>query len=160
MSFTTSALCDKYGSTIVVAEGSLLEYYGKHKVFSGPIVTVKVYEDIGLVKKLIETAEKGSVVVVHGSGSRRSALVGKELVEAAVMRGVSGIIIYGCIRDIALINEMDIGILAIGTNPILSVNEGKGEQDIPVHFAGVDWVPNHYTYIDRDGILVSKDKLI
>ncbi|WP_100405679.1 ribonuclease E activity regulator RraA [Bacillus solitudinis] len=160
MSFYTSELCDKHQDEIYVAERSLFEYFGNSKAFSGPIVTIKVYEDNGLVENIIDTAEKGSVIIIHGSGSRRCALLGKQLTEKAVEREIAGIIVYGCIRDSHQINQMDIGIIAIGTNPIMSVKEGAGEKDIPVHFAGIDWIPGQYTYADQDGIIIAKRKLV
>lgn len=116
MSFTTSLLCDEHKGNIIVAESSLFQFYGNKKAFSGPVVTVKVYEDYALIDEVIDEAAEGSVVVIHGSGSRRSALIGKELVEKAVKKGISGFIVYGCIRDSTVINESNISMLAIGTN--------------------------------------------
>ncbi|GAE29944.1 ribonuclease E activity regulator RraA [Halalkalibacter hemicellulosilyticus] len=160
MSFHTSQLCDQNDGQIVVAESSLLQYYGNKKAFSGRVVTVKVYEDYGLVKKVIETAEEGSVIVIHGSGSRRSALIGAELAQLSIEKKVSGLIIYGCIRDSEMIKQLDIGVMAIGTIPVLSSCEGSGETDIAFHFASVDWKPGQYVYVDQDGVVVSDEDLL
>lgn len=160
MNFSTSFLCDEYKDSITVAESSLFQFYGNKKAFSGPVVTVKVYEDYGLIKDVIEEAAEGSVIVIHGSGSRRSALIGKELVEQALKNGVSGFVVYGCIRDSAIINDSNIGMLAIGTNPVLSSKDRVGEKNVSFHFASVDWTPGSYVYVDQDGMVVSKKDLL
>lgn len=36
----------------------------------------------------------------------------------------------------------------------------KGEQGVPVEFAGLRFQPGQYVYADEDGIVVSDDKLV
>ncbi len=87
-------------------------------------------------------------------------MLGDRLGDIAVERRLAGIIIYGCVRDSAELSELDIGILALGTNPLRSVKLGKGERDIPVTFGSVEWKPGSYVYADEDGVVVSERKLI
>ena len=60
--------------------------------FSGPIVTVKVFEDNVLVRELVETKGEGRVLVVDGGGSLRCALMGGNLVQIAYNMGWAGIV--------------------------------------------------------------------
>ena len=78
-------------------------------------------------------------MVVDGGGSRKCALMGDMLGEIAQSRKLSGVIIYGCVRDSAELQQMDIGILAIGTNPLKSVKRGEGDRDVVVTFGGISW---------------------
>ncbi|UOE93017.1 ribonuclease E activity regulator RraA [Alkalihalobacillus sp. LMS39] len=157
--FQTADLCDEFRDKLKVAD-RLFRQYGKKSAFFGPIYTVKVYEDNVLVKRALETIPQHSVLVVDGGGSTRCALMGDNLADIAVKRKLAGVIIYGCIRDSALIHTMDTCILAIGTNPFKSIKKGEGEVQIPLSFAGVCWEPGHYVYADEDGILLSDTFLL
>ncbi|WP_371807201.1 ribonuclease E activity regulator RraA [Halalkalibacter krulwichiae] len=155
----TADICDDYREQVEVAE-SIFTKFGKKHSFSGVIHTVKVFEDNVLVKKALETIPKESVLVVDGGGSKKVALMGDNLAQIAVDRNLSGVIIYGSIRDSALINEMDVSIFALGTTPLKSFKQGKGQENIAVQFAGINFEPGSYIYADADGILVAKNKLI
>lgn len=159
MSFQTADLHDEYGDKFKLAE-PIFRFWGKKKSFSGQIHTVRVFEDNVLVKKALQEIPEGSVLVVDGGGSLKCALMGDNLAEIAVSRNLAGVIINGAIRDSAQINEMNIGVFALGTNPIKSIKQGKGDENVPVQFAGVNWIPGHYVYADSDGILISEEKVI
>lgn len=157
--FKTADLCDEYSEKLVICE---LEWksYGNKRSFSGPIRTVRVFEDNVLVKEALQTIEAGSVLVVDGGGSRKCALMGDMLGEIAQSRKLSGVIIYGCVRDSVELQQMDIGILAIGTNPLKSVKRGEGDRDVVVTFGGISWKPGHYAYCDEDGVVVCDRELV
>ncbi|MGG0718083.1 ribonuclease E activity regulator RraA [Robertmurraya massiliosenegalensis] len=154
----TTDLCDQYFSELQVI-GSEFQSFGKRKSFSGPIKTVKVFEDNVLVKEALETIPSGSVLVVDGGGSKRRALLGDQLAEIAQSRGLAGIIINGCVRDSEELSQMDVGILALGTHPLKSKKEGKGEKNISLRFLSVNWNPGDYVYADRDGIAIATREL-
>ncbi len=128
--------------------------YGAKTAFFGPISTVKVFEDNVLVRSALEEPGGGRVLVVDGGGSRRCALVGDRLAALARDNGWAGVIVYGCIRDSAVIRTMDVGVKALGTSPKRSVKRGEGHRDVTVDFAGVRWSPGHYAYADSDGVIV------
>ncbi|MFS0637988.1 ribonuclease E activity regulator RraA [Mesobacillus foraminis] len=158
MNFKTADLCDEFGNELEVCQ---LEFksYGKRSKFSGPVATVRVFEDNVLVLESLETVPEGSVLVVDGGGSRRCALMGDRLGKIAQDRKLAGIIINGCVRDSEDLRQLDIGILAIGTNPLRSKKDGKGERQIPVFFGNIDWTPESHVYADADGVILSKGKL-
>lgn len=159
MSFKTADLCDEFSKELQVV-GSEFISFGKKRRFCGPIRTVKVFEDNVLVKKSLETIPEGSVLVVDGGASKRCALLGDRLGEIAQNRGLAGVIIYGCVRDAAELAQLDVGILALGSNPLKSIKQGKGEQDVPLQFLSVDWRPGDFVYADEDGVIVSQRELV
>ncbi|MFE8701410.1 ribonuclease E activity regulator RraA [Cytobacillus sp. FJAT-54145] len=158
MSYKTADLCDDFSEKVQIL-GSEFQSYGKKKSFSGPIRTVRVFEDNVLVKEALETVEAGSVLVVDGGGSKKCALLGDRLGEIAQSRGLAGIIINGYVRDTVELGQLDIGIFALGSMPLKSKKEGKGERDILLTFLGLDWTPGDYVYADEDGIVLAKEEL-
>jgi regulator of ribonuclease activity A len=160
MSFQTADLYDAHEGKVKVAEPMFRTYGGKGK-FYGEIVTIKCHEDNSLVgQTLKEKNGKGKVLVVDGGGSLRCALVGDQLAEKAMANEWEGIIVYGCVRDSGMINDMEIGIRALNTNPVKSVKRGTGVFNEPVTFAGITFRPGSYVYADEDGILVSDNLLV
>ncbi|KAA0966739.1 RraA family protein [Sporosarcina sp. ANT_H38] len=158
MSIKTADVCDDFSNELQVCSTEF-KSYGKNKRFSGPIVTVKVFEDNVLVKDALQSIPEGSVLVVDGGGSKRCALMGGNLGAIAETRKLAGVIIYGCVRDTAELIELNIGVLALGSNPIKSTKEGKGEQDSKLNFGDVEWISNYYVYADEDGVVVSARNL-
>lgn len=160
MTFTTADLCDAHSHEehFQIAE-PIFKPYGANLTFCGQITTVKVFEDNVLVKKILEEKVENRVLVIDGGGSHRCALVGDNLAKTAADNGWQGIIVYGCIRDSALINQLPIGIRALHTHPLKSHKKDHGERDILITFAGVNFKQNHFLYADADGIIVSETML-
>lgn len=159
MTFKTADLCDEFSDELMICKQSYI-VYGRKTAFSGPISTVKVLEDNVLVEEALESIPEGNVLVVDGGASRNCALLGDRLAGIAVRRGLAGIIVHGCIRDTADIDQMEVGVLALGSNPLRSNKAGEGEKDIMLNFGEITWHPGHYVYADEDGIIVSAKKLI
>jgi regulator of ribonuclease activity A len=153
----TADLCDDHPD-LQVAD-PLFRDYGKTVAFHGPIATLKIFEDNTLVRKALEQPGEDRVLVVDGGGSTRCALVGDRLATLAKDNGWSGILVYGCIRDSAVIAAIDVGLKALATTPKKSVKRGEGQQDIPVRFAGVTFEPGHHLYADADGVVVSAEAI-
>ncbi len=154
----TADLCDKYHEELSICKTEF-KSFGKKPAFSGPICTVHVHNDNVLVLEAIETIPPGSVLVVDGEASRECALLGDRLAGLAAARRLSGIIINGCVRDVKELAAMDCGIFALGSMPLKSKKEGKGERDTVLHFGGIDWTPGHHVYADEDGVVVAARKL-
>lgn len=156
MSHATTDLCDAYADTLQIAE-PMLGDFGGHEAFHGPITTVKVFEDNVLVRRALEEAGEGRVLVVDGGGSLRCALLGDRLAAMAADHGWAGVVVYGCIRDSAEIAGIPLGVKALTTHPMKSFKRGEGQRDTAVRFAGVSFEPGHYLYVDADGIVASHE---
>ncbi len=155
----TADLCDAHEPRLQVAEANAFKSYGQHAAFGGPITTIKCFENNPLVRATLSEPGHGRVLVVDGGGSVRRALFGDNIAALAVQNGWAGVIIYGAIRDSSVVDAMPLGVKALGTNPIKSSKQHPGDRDVPVTFAGVTFVPGHYVYADRDGIVVSATAL-
>lgn len=128
--------------------------YGGRGVFSGPVATVKCHEDNTPVKAAVESPGNGRVLVVDGGGSLRRALVGGNLAAAAARNGWAGIVVDGCVRDIAELQQCELGIRALALMPLPTERRLPGQADVPVQIQGV-WVrPGDWLYADADGIVV------
>ena len=155
----TTDICDEHEHQVNVAEPIGFRNFGGREEFSGKIETVKCHEDNSLVRAALERNGKGKVLVVDGGGSLRCALLGDMLATLAQNNGWAGILIYGSVRDSAILATLDIGVLALGKHPKKSAKKNEGAANIPVYFAGVIFVPGQYIYIDADGILTSATEL-
>ena len=158
MELKTTDLCDAHPNKVRVAEPGFGDFGGEID-FHGSIYTIKCYEDNSFVRKALETDGTGKVLVVDGGGSMRCALLGDMLGDLAIKNKWNGIIVYGCIRDSAALALLPLGIKALDTIPLKSNKRNEGQENITVHFAGVDFVPGEHVYCDADGIIVSKEAL-
>ncbi len=159
MDIHTADLCDQFESELHIC-APMFHSYGGKAAFGGPITTLKLFEDNGLVRKVLEQPGNGRVLVVDGGGSMRRALVGDQIALLAANNGWAGIVVYGCIRDSAAIGQMNLGVFALGTHPLKTVKRNEGQADIVVTFGGIDFVPGHHLYADSDGIILSPRALI
>ncbi len=91
MKYDTSELCDIYQEDVNVVE-PLFSNFGGRSSFGGQIVTVKCFEDNGLLYDLLEQNGRGRVLVVDGGGSVRRALIDAELAGIAVQNEWEGLV--------------------------------------------------------------------
>jgi regulator of ribonuclease activity A len=96
----------------------------------------------------------GRVLVVDGGGSRRVALVGDVIAGLACASGWAALVINGCVRDVEALGALDVGVVALGSNPRPSGKGGDGEVDVPVTFGEVTFRPGDTLYADADGVVV------
>lgn len=151
-------LCDQFPELVQVVEPMFGNFGGRER-FGGQIVTLKAFEDNSLVREQVALPGEGRVLVVDSGGSMRRAMLGDMLAEKASLNGWAGIIIYGCIRDVNAIGDLDLGVQALGTHPMKTDKNGLGELNVELTFGGVTFKPGHYVYADNNGVLVSPEKL-
>lgn len=154
MDITTADLADRDGAEVRSCDTQFRQY-GRRSVFGGRVRTVRCFQDNALLKKVLSEPGEGQVLVIDGSGSLHTALIGDLIAELGRSHGWSGVIAHGAIRDSAVIGEMDFGVKALGTNPRKSSKTGEGELDVVVEFGGVRFVPGEYVLCDHDGIVVA-----
>ena len=169
-SFATCDLCDALKND---ASGDfrvlppLFRDFGAVRKFCGPVVTVKCFEDNSAVKAALDASgfeetpagRVGKVLVVDGGASLRRALLGGNLGLAAVRNGWAGVLIDGCVRDVAELALLDVGIRALACMPLPTEKRNQGQKDVAVQIQGV-WVrPGDWLYADEDGTLLSARRL-
>lgn len=157
LNFATCDLCDAHkndasGSFRVLA--SVFKDYGALQKFSGEVVTVKCFEDNSLVKAAVDGAGNGRVLVVDGGGSLRRALLGGNLGGAAAKNGWAGVVIDGCVRDVAELAHCAVGIRALAAVPLPTEKLGAGQRDVTIQVQGVRVSPGDWLYADADGMVV------
>lgn len=170
-SFATCDLCDAHKND---AAGDfrvlppVFHDFGAVRKFCGPVVTIKCFEDNSLVKAAVdsvgfeETAfgRVGKVLVVDGGGSLRRALLGGNLGAAAARNGWAGVVVDGCVRDVAELAALDVGIRALASMPLPTEKRNEGQKDIAVQLQAV-WVrPGDWLYADEDGMVIGAGRLI
>ena len=141
-------------------DGKFFRSFGARKTFGGQVVTVKCFEDNSRVKELLATDGTGKVLVVDGGASMRCALMGDMIAESAVKNHWNGVIIYGCVREVDAIAELDLGVQALACIPQKSTRKGVGETGLTLSFGGVTIAQDDYIYADNNGIVVAKEALV
>lgn len=157
MQYITPDLCDAYPEVAVVEP--MFANFGGRDSFGGQIVTVKCFEDNSVVKAQVAEPGLGKVLVVDGGGSLRRALLGDMLAAKAAESGWEGIIIYGCVRDVDMLAETNLGIQALASHPMKTDKRDIGDLNVTVVFGGVTFRPGEYVYADNNGIIVSPTAL-
>lgn len=163
--FATCDLCD---ANKIDATGNfrvlppVMRDFGASRKFCGPVVTVKCFEDNTLVKAAVDSigyddtpqGRVAKVLVVDGGASLRRALLGGNLGAAAARNGWAGVVIDGCVRDVAELAVLPVGIRALASMPLPTEKRNEGQTGVPVQIQGV-WVrPGDWLYADEDGIVV------
>ncbi|MEZ0339468.1 ribonuclease E activity regulator RraA [Mycobacterium sp. pV006] len=150
----TADLVDEIGPDVRSCDLQFRQFGGRTE-FAGRITTVRCFQDNALLKSVLSEPGDGGVLVIDGSGSLHTALVGDVIAELARSNGWAGLIVHGAVRDAATLRTLDIGIKALGTNPRKSTKTGAGERDVTVEFGGVAFAPGEVVHSDDDGIVVT-----
>ncbi|MDD0823305.1 ribonuclease E activity regulator RraA [Mannheimia sp. AT1] len=158
MRIDTSELCDLYSDQVDVVE-PIFSSFGGASSFFGKITTVKCFESNGLIAEVLEEEGEGRVLLVDGGGAVRRALIDAELAQLALDNGWEGIIVYGAVRQLDILERLDIGIHALAPIPVGADSKDVGEVDTPVNFGGVTFFPEDYVYADLTGIILSQEML-
>ena len=150
---STADLLDEHPDDAQVCQLAFRQFGGVTE-FSGPIATIRCFEDNVLLKARVSEPGEGRVLVVDGGGSTRVALLGDVVAGLAAASGWAGIVVHGCVRDVAVLRHLPIGIKALGSNPRPSGKEGAGEVDVDVGFGDITFTPGAILTSDDDGIVV------
>jgi len=153
---STPDLCDNFEETIRIVDPSLgFRNFGGINRFGGKVITVKCFEDNSLIKQLAKTDGKGKVMIVDGGGSRRRALLGDQVALDCLNNCWEGLVIYGSIRDVDEIGQLNLGVQSLGPSPMKTVKRNEGQTGIPVTFGGVSFSDGDWVVCDNNGIVVN-----
>ncbi|MDA0148697.1 putative 4-hydroxy-4-methyl-2-oxoglutarate aldolase [Vibrio sp. LaRot3] len=154
----TPDICDKFEDHVTYVNLPLSNF-GRRSAFWGEIVTVRCYHDNSKVRDMLEQDGTGKVLVVDGNGSCQKALMGDQLAILAIENNWEGVIVYGAVRDVAMMAEMELGIQALGTCPFKTEKRGAGEVNVTLTIQNQMIQPGDYIYADWNGILTSTELL-
>jgi regulator of ribonuclease activity A len=71
-----------------------------------------------------------------------------------------GIIVNGYVRDTVTTKEFDIGLIAKGTCPRKYIPIQSGQIGVPLVIDDVEINDGDYVYVDPDGIVITKEKIV
>lgn len=156
--FATCDLCDAHKGDTSGAFRVLppvFRDFGARRRFAGPVVTVQCLDDNSVLKAAVESPGEGRVLVVDGGASLRRALLGGNLGAAAARNGWAGVLIDGCVRDVAELAVCDTGLRALASMPLPTDRRNQGLRDVVVRIQGVTVRPGEWLYADEDGTVVA-----
>ncbi|MEU7212617.1 ribonuclease E activity regulator RraA [Streptomyces sp. NPDC044989] len=149
----TADLADRYGDRLRYCDLQL-HSYGAVPSFTGPVRTVSCREDNALLHELLRAPGEGAVVVVDGGGSLGTTLFGDRMAIRARDNGWAGVLVHGAVRDSVALGGIQLGVLALGTNPRRAGKTGRGAVDVPVAFGGVTFAVGDILHADEDGVVL------
>ena len=147
----TTDLCDRYPHAPTLPAG--FRDFGASTRFSGPAMTVQCFEDNSRIKELSLTPGEGRVLVVDGGASQRCALLGDVIAADLVKNGWRGAIIYGCVRDAAVLASLPLGIKALTAHPRRSQKHGAGVSGAPIDIGNARVQAGDVIVADEDGVV-------
>ena len=155
--FTTPDLSDANPDSQVLPYQFRL--FGRRSWFGGRASTVACYEDNSRVAEAVAELGEGRVLLVDGQGSLTRSLLGDNLAQKAADNGWAGIVVIGAIRDVEMIDDIDIGVQSLGVVPVKTEKRGIGDRDVVLSLREVLVKPGDWLYADRNGVLVSERAL-
>lgn len=158
MPFTTPDLCDAHPELLVLPYQFLS--FGQRTTFAGPISTIACFEDNSRVAEAVAEPGHGRVLLVDGRGSLSRSLLGDRLAGLASDHQWSGVVVLGAVRDVEVIDDIDIGVRALGVCPRKTEKNGRGDRDIELRIDEVPVSPGDWLYADRNGVVISRTPLL
>lgn len=128
--------------------------------FVGRAVTVRLEVSDGtpaarhLAADAVDHAQPGDVIVVANDGRCDTACWGGNLAQACVLRGIAGVVLDGCTRDIQEVRDLDLPIAARGIMIRAArgrIREADWGQTVSV--AGTTVNPRDWIVADASGIV-------
>lgn len=103
----------------------------------------------------IDAAERGDVLVVDADHDRTCAFWGELLSTACLAKGVGGVVMSACTRDLWALEQLDFPVFGIGRSPA----DSKGRLDVvairePIVIDGVYTKQGDYILGDLDGVVI------
>ena len=103
----------------------------------------------------IETAAKGDIIVIDNAGRMDTSCWGGILANGAKTKGISGIVVDGCVRDLDDIMQADFPAYARGT--VVATARGRIMEESTnamIQFGGIQVRPGDVILADRSGVVV------
>ena len=159
MGFFTADLCDDFSDKTEVL-GPDYKSYGGNAKFKGEVITVKLDKNNKDLAAFLKNNNGSGKVVIVDVNMRYFAVVGDNLMKFASDNKYEGIIVNGYVRDTVTTKEFDIGLIAKGTCPRKYIPVQDGLINVPITIDNVEIHSGDYVYVDPDGIVICKEKLV
>ena len=121
----------------------------------GTAITVKApIGDNLMFHQALDMSQPGDIIVVDGGSGNNRSLAGEIMMRFAQEKGLAGIVVDGCLRDLDGIKSLKMPIYAKGITPQGPYKNGPGEVNVPVSCGGQVVFPGDILVGDQDGIVV------
>ena len=121
----------------------------------GTAVTVRApIGDNLFFHQALDLAQPGDIIVVDGASGNNRSLAGEIMMRFAQNKGIAGIVVDGCLRDLDGIQQLAMPVYAAGVTPQGPLKFGPGEVNTPIACGGQVVFPGDILVGDRDGIVV------
>lgn len=116
----------------------------------GTAITVRApIGDNLMFHQALDMAQPGDIIVVDGGSGDNRSLAGEIMLRFAAEKGLAGIVVDGCLRDLDGIRTLSMPVYAKGITPQGPFKNGPGEINVPVAVGGQVILVG-----DSDGIVV------
>ena len=129
-------------------------------VWSGAAVAAPAYTvrcapaDNLAVHLAVTLASRGSVLVVDASHEPERGYWGEVLTTGAEGRGIAGLVVDGCVRDVAALEAHGFPVFSAGVALRGAAKTSGGAVGVAVTVGGVDVAAGDWIVGDRDGVVV------
>lgn len=121
----------------------------------GTAITVKApIGDNLFFHEALDLAQPGDILVVDGGSGCNRSLAGEIMLRFAQKKGLAGVVVDGCLRDIDGIESLTMPVYAKGITPQGPFKFGPGEINVPIACGGQVVFPGDILVGDKDGIVV------
>ena len=109
----------------------------------------------------VDRMKAGDILVAECGGDKTCGFWGELLTTACIFKGVQGVVMDACTRDVWKIKELPFVVFGIGYHPA----DSKGRMDIhelgtPVHFGNVKVSSGDYLIGDEDGLVAIPSQVV
>ncbi|MFH1125538.1 MAG: 3-hexulose-6-phosphate synthase [Candidatus Altiarchaeota archaeon] len=101
----------------------------------------------------IDTTEKGGVIVVDAGGVG-PAVWGELATESALQKKLSGVVVWGAVRDVGEIKKTNFCVYSRRVTPTAGEPRGLGELNVNLDMNGTGVKPGDWIVGDEDGVVV------
>lgn len=121
----------------------------------GTAVTVMARPgDVLYVIHAADLAQPGDVIVIDGGGSEELAMIGDGISAYMRSRGVVGVVVDGCVRDVMGLRDMGFPMFSRGVSARIHGAVGPGAINVPIACGNVVVYPGDVVLGDDDGVVV------
>ena len=121
----------------------------------GVALTVRVpIGDNLFFHQALDMAQPGDVIVVDGGSGNNRSLAGEIMMRFAQTKGLAGIVVDGCMRDLDGIRKLKMPVYCKGISPQGPYKHGPGEVNVPIACGGQVVFPGDILVGDMDGVVV------
>ena len=159
MGFFTAYLCYNFSDKTEIL-GQDFKSFGGNRKFKGEVITVKLDKNNKDLAAFLKNNNGLGKVVIVDVNMEYFAVVGDNLMKFANDNKFEGIIVNGYVRDTVTTKEFDIGLIAKGTCPRKYIPVQDGKINVPLVIDGIEINSGDYVYVDPDGIVICKEKLV